>query len=65
MCGYKKNNKKVSPVELLVLDLHRYLGCGWTFNDSEESTVINKDVHCNFLCVFIVFDITVLYKNGY
>jgi hypothetical protein len=30
-CGFKLNNKKVSPVELLVLGLLRYLGRGWTW----------------------------------
>ncbi len=32
-CRYKSNNKKVSPVELLLLGLLRYLGREWTFND--------------------------------
>jgi hypothetical protein len=44
-CGYKSNNKKVLPVELLILGLLCYLGCGWTFNNCEESTAIDKDVH--------------------
>ncbi len=60
-CGYKSNNKKVSPVELLVLELLCYLGCGWTFDDCEESTAIDKDVHRIYFCVFIKFGITVLY----
>ncbi len=44
-CGYRKNNKKVSPVELLVLGSLRYLGRVWTFDDCEESTAIDKEVH--------------------
>jgi hypothetical protein len=32
-CGYKLNNKKVSPVKLLVLGLLCYLSHGWTFDD--------------------------------
>ncbi len=36
------------PVELLVLGSLRYLGRGWTFDDYEESTTIDKDVHCCF-----------------
>ncbi len=62
-CGYKKNNKKVLPVKLLVLGSLRYLGCGWTFNDCEESTAINKEVHCMFFHVFILVSSTVLYKK--
>ncbi len=62
-CGYKKNNKKVSPVELLVLGLLHYLSNGWTFNDCEESTAIDKDVRCTFFHVFIMFGSTVLYKK--
>ena len=42
-CGSKSNNKKVSPVELLVLSSLRYLGRGWTFDDCEESTAIEID----------------------
>jgi hypothetical protein len=62
-CGFKKNNKKVSPVEILVLGSLHYLGRGWTFNDCEESCAIDKDVHCMFFCVFILFGSTVLYKQ--
>jgi hypothetical protein len=57
-CGYKSNNKKVSPVELLVLGSLRYLGRGWTFDAIEESTVIDKEVHRCFLKVFIQFGST-------
>ena len=62
-CGSKSNNEKVSPVELLVLDSLRYLGRGWTFDDCEESTVIDKEVHCCFFQVFILFGSTELYQK--
>ncbi len=62
-CGYKKNNKKVSPVELLILGLLCYLGHGWTFDNCEESTAIVEEVHCMFFRVFILFGSTVLYKK--
>jgi hypothetical protein len=42
-CGYKKNNKKVLPVELFVLVLLRYLGCGWTFDDYKVGAVLIKN----------------------
>ena len=64
-CGYKSNNKKVSLVELLILGSLRYLGRGWTFDDCEESTAIDSDVHRSFFRVFIKFGSTVLYKNGF
>jgi hypothetical protein len=62
-CGYKSNNKKVSPVELLVLGSLRYLGHGWTFDDCEESTAIDKEVYCCFFNVFIQFGSTELYQK--
>jgi hypothetical protein len=62
-CGSKSNNKKVSPVELLVLGLLRSLGCGWTFDDCEESTAIDKEVHRCFFQVFILFGNTELYQK--
>jgi hypothetical protein len=62
-CGYRTNNKKVSPVELLVLGLLCYLGRGWTFDDCEESTAIDKEVHCSLFNVFIRFGSTVLYPK--
>ncbi len=62
-CGFKSNNKKVSPVGLLVLGLLRYLGCGWTFDDCEESTAIDKEVHCCFFQVFIICGSTELYQK--
>jgi hypothetical protein len=62
-CGYKSKNKKVSPVELLILGSLHYLGRGWTFDDCEESTAIDSDVHRSFFHVFIKFGSTVLYKK--
>ncbi len=62
-CGYKKNTKKVLPVELLVLGLRCYLCCGWTFDNCKESTAIDKEVHRMFFQVFILFGSTVLYKK--
>ena len=54
---------KVSPGELLLLGSLCYLGRGWTFDDCEESTAIEQDVYRVFLCVFLVFGSTVLYKR--
>jgi len=62
-CGFKCNNVKVSPVELLVLGSLRYLGRGWTFDDCEESTAIDKEVHRRFFKVFIIFGSTELYQK--
>jgi hypothetical protein len=63
-CGYKSNNKKVSPVELLLLGLLRYLGRGWTFNDCEESTAIDKDVHQTFFVFSLSLAVHFFTKNG-
>jgi len=60
-CGWKSNNKKASPVELLVLGALRYLGRGWTFDDIEECTAISKEVHRIFFHKFILFGSTELY----
>ena len=64
-CGYNSNNKKVSPQELLLLGLLHYLSRGWTFDDCEESTAIDKDLLRPFfrVRVFHEFGITVLYKK--
>ena len=51
------------PVELLVLCALRYLGRGWTFDDCEESTAIDKEVHHCFFQVFIRFGSTELYQK--
>jgi hypothetical protein len=62
-CGWKSNNKKASPVELLVLGALRYLGRGWTFDDIEECTAISKEVHRIFFHKFILFGSTELYRR--
>ncbi len=64
-CGYMSNNKKVSPVELLVLGSLHYLGRGWTFDDCEESTAIDKEVHCCFFNVYMVWKYRALPKMGH
>jgi hypothetical protein len=53
----------MSPVELLLLDSLCYLGHGWTFDDCEESTAIDSDVHLSFFRVFIKFGSTVLFNK--
>jgi hypothetical protein len=62
-CGKKKNNKRSSPIELLLLGALRYLGRGWTFDDIEEATAISSYVHCAFFKKFIQFGSTVLYPQ--
>jgi hypothetical protein len=57
------NNKKVSPLELLLLGSLRYLGRGWTFDDLEESTFISRDVHRVFFHKFPKFGATILYPR--
>ena len=54
----------MSPVELLLLGLLRYLGHGWTFDDIEEQTAISISVHHNFFHTFIVIEFrsTTLYS---
>ena len=54
-------NRKVSPIELLVLGSLRYLGRGWTFDDLEESTFIDKEVHRVFFHKFVEFGAKKLY----
>ncbi len=56
--------KKVSQVELLLLGTLRYLGCGWTFDDCEESTAIDKDAHCYFFMFIYVLDTVFSIRNG-
>ncbi len=64
-CGSKSYNKKVSPVELLVLGSLHYLGCGWTFDDCEESTVIDNEVHrCFFSGFYTVWKYRAIPKVG-
>ena len=42
---HNNKNKKVSPIELLLLGSLRYLGRGWTFDDTKDVTYISRDVH--------------------
>ena len=48
---------------LFVLTFLRYLGRGWTLDDLQESTVINKETIWAFLLQFIEFGSTVLYNQ--
>ena len=56
------NNKRVPPVELLILGLLCYLGRGWTFDDCEESTAIDSDVH---LVSSLSSEVQFSTKNGF
>ena len=56
-----KKNKKVSPIELLLLGSLRYLGRGWTFDDMKDVTYISRDVHRKFFHQFVKFGAKVLY----
>lgn len=62
-CGFKKNKKRASPIELLVLGALRYLGRGFTFDDIEECTAISREVHRGFLHQFVDFGRHVLYPR--
>lgn len=62
-CGVKKNKKKASPIELLVLGALRYLGRGFTFDDIEECTAISTEVHRVFFHVFTDYGRQVLYPK--
>ena len=55
--GYtgRKNNKKVSPIELLLIGSLRYLGRGRTFDDIQDATKLSRDVHRCFSCAFTTF----------
>jgi hypothetical protein len=44
----KKKANVSSAIELLVSRSLWYLGCGWKFDDLEESTYIARDSHCVF-----------------
>ena len=63
--GYtgRKNNKKVSPIELLLLGSLRYLGRGWTFDDIQEATKVSRDVHRCFFHAFTTFGAKFLYPR--
>ena len=62
-CGKNNNNKRSSPIELLLLGSLRYLGRGWTFDDIEEATAISRYVHVAFFKIFICFGSTVLFPT--
>jgi hypothetical protein len=57
----RKNSKKVSPIELLLLGTLRYLGRGWTFDDIEEGTKVSREVHRCFFHAFTTFGVKFLY----
>ena len=63
--GYtgRKNNKKVSPIELLLLGTLRYVGRGWTFDDIEEGTKVSREVHRCFFHAFTTFGAKFLYPR--
>ena len=50
-------------MELLVLGALHYLGHGWMFDDIEELTAVDHNVHCVFLHCFIKFGSTVLFNK--
>jgi hypothetical protein len=56
-------NKKISPIELLLLGSLRFLGRGWTLDDLEESTFIHREVHRVFFHQFIEFGASMLYPK--
>ncbi|MGK3733523.1 MAG: hypothetical protein ACI8RD_002724 [Bacillariaceae sp.] len=43
-------NEPASPLSLLLLGALRYLGRGWTFDDIEEATAINKETSSILPC---------------
>jgi hypothetical protein len=59
----RRNNKKVSPIELLLLGTLRYLGRGWTFDDIKEATKVSRDVHRCFFHAFTTFGAKFLYTR--
>jgi hypothetical protein len=56
---FRKN--KASPIELLLLGTLRYLGRGWAFDNSEESTFITREMHRVFFHKFIEFGSKILF----
>ena len=52
-----------SPVELLVLGVLRYMGRGWTLDDLEEATGIDRETHRQFLHVFLDYGKDVLFPK--
>ena len=53
----------MSPLELLILGVLRYLGRGFTSNDCEEGTAISQEVHRVFFHKFVEVRSTVLYDK--
>ena len=61
--GRNPKNKKIAPLELLLLGSLRYLGRGWTFCDIQESTKVCREVHRLFFHAFTTFGAQVLYPQ--
>jgi hypothetical protein len=55
--------KKVSPIELLVLGVLRYLGRDANYDDLEEMTYISERTHARFFDKFIEYGSTILYQK--
>ena len=51
-----------APIELFLLGALRYLGRGWTFDDLEESTGVDEEVHPKFFHSFIKWGGSILFK---
>ena len=47
------------PISLLLLCSLRYLGRGWCFDDTEETTGISKEVHRNFSTILLKSEICI------
>ncbi len=62
-CGFKKFHKPSLPIELFILGLLRYLGCGWTLEDIKDNTAILQEVHYKFLHAFMQFGSAVLHAK--
>ena len=58
-----KRYRNGAPLDLLVLCVIRYLGCGWLIDDLEEATCINYKTICQFIHQFIEWGSTELYKQ--
>ena len=59
----KYNKQPTIPIELLVLCVLRYLSRGWTLDNLQEPTAINKETVRIFIHKFIHFRGTVLYTK--
>ena len=62
-CGKDAVGIDASPIKLLVLGFLRYTGRGFTFDDLEEATNISREVHRQFLHIFIEYGSTVLWEK--